>query len=346
MRVVSTAIMTATGRGCNHYSIRSSISPENRDEIVRDWSSCVIRESPTRWVGVFSQDARRRPEDDLQEVPSVADKLTQQITDALSKAAAEPAGLPLYAGKSDPGLFPGTAAGKLAAQKCLADGLVRVVGESVHGKTPREQFGLTETGWNYLLTQVNPKQVLEDFVRVLEARRGEVGELLETAQRMADSLQGLKEAVTRILPSVMEGRIEGARTESMVAFRLACESGNRLRDLAEAHDASESESPAPPMIVNGAPESRLHTFCEAILARLRNWTGAAGDDCPLPRLFQILAENASQPTIGEFHDCLRRLHASGDIYLHPWTGPLYALPEPAYALLAGHNIAYYASVRR
>ena len=30
------------------------------------------------------------------------------------------------------------------------------------------------------------------------------------------------------------------------------------------------------------------------------------------------------------------------VYLHPWTGPLYALPEPAFALLVGHEVAYYA----
>jgi hypothetical protein len=83
-----------------------------------------------------------------------------------------------------------------------------------------------------------------------------------------------------------------------------------------------------------------------ILARLGNWSGSAEDDCPLPKLFHSLKTYKPQPTIGEFHDCLRRLHAEGAIYLHPWTGPLYALPEPALALLAGHNIAYYASIRQ
>jgi hypothetical protein len=275
----------------------------------------------------------------------VADKLTQQITDALSRAAAEPAGLPLYAGKSDPGLFPATASGKLAAQKCLAEGLVEAIGMNARGKSQREQFGLTESGWNYLLAQVNPKQVLEDFVRVLEARRGEVGELLDTAQRMADNLQGLKEAVTRILPSMMEGRIERVCAESMASANGTAGPANRLGDLPEVVEQSASES-LPPLIVNADAETRLTRICETLLTRLHNWTGAAGDDCPLPRLFQILSEDVSRPTIGEFHDCLRRLHASGDIYLHPWTGPLYALPEPAYALLAGHNIAYYASARK
>jgi hypothetical protein len=51
-------------------------------------------------------------------------------------------------------------------------------------------------------------------------------------------------------------------------------------------------------------------------------------------------------TIGAFHDALRRLRDAGSIHLHPWTGPLYALPEPPLALLVGHEIAYYASIRQ
>jgi hypothetical protein len=50
-------------------------------------------------------------------------------------------------------------------------------------------------------------------------------------------------------------------------------------------------------------------------------------------------------TIGQFHDGLRQLHEDEQIYLHPWTGPLYAMPEPAFALLIGHEVAYYASER-
>src|SRR5213078_1830897 len=76
------------------------------------------------------------------------------------------------------------------------------------GRNARELYGLTDRGWEFLLAAVNPKQVLEDFVRVLEARQGEVGELLATARRMADGLQGLKDAVSRVLPSVTAARVE------------------------------------------------------------------------------------------------------------------------------------------
>lgn len=75
-----------------------------------------------------------------------------------------------------------------------------------------------------------------------------------------------------------------------------------------------------------------------IMAVLQTWN--RGEDCPLPELHRRLP---SKPTLGAFHDALRGLHQSGRIGLHPWTGPLYALPEPAYALLIGHEVAYYAN---
>ena len=58
----------------------------------------------------------------------MADKLTQLLLDALGKAAAEPAGLPLFGGKAGPGLFPATAAARPAAQRARDEGYLRAVG--------------------------------------------------------------------------------------------------------------------------------------------------------------------------------------------------------------------------
>ena len=77
----------------------------------------------------------------------------------------------------------------------------------------------------------------------------------------------------------------------------------------------------------------------------RRQEAGASEDCPLPELFRHARQSSPGLTIGHFHDGLRRLHERGQVYLHPWTGPLYDLPEPAYALLVGHEIAYYASIR-
>ncbi|HUR54566.1 MAG TPA: hypothetical protein VMZ71_10565 [Gemmataceae bacterium] len=253
----------------------------------------------------------------------MADKLTQQLTDALARAAADSGGQLLFATKTDPGLFPATA--KAAAQKCVADGLIYPSATDNKGRSPRELFALTEKGWEYLLAQVNPKQVLEDFVRVLEARQGEVGELLGTARRMADSLQGLKDAVSRVLPKVSSGKIQQPNPPTPFPER---EGGADLLPSPRRGGAGGGVS-----------------LSEAILARLADWSGNAGEDCPLPDLFRALSALDSPPTIGAFHDALRELQAAGSVALHSWTGPLYALPEPAYALLVGHGIAYYASAR-
>jgi hypothetical protein len=247
----------------------------------------------------------------------VADKLTQQIVEALSKAAAEPAGLPLFTAKSDPGLFTNSA--KAAAQKCLSDRLLKVVRSESKGKSPRDLYALAEAGWEFLLAAMNPKQVLEDFVRVVEERQGEVGELLATARQMAETLLGLKDAVSRVLPRVLMNRIEPVFAEPRFM---------------------ETRS-------NGAAallEARPCTLTEAILEALGEWSSSAnaGADCPLPELYRRVGGAA---TLGEFHDRLRELHGGGSIYLHPWTGPLHELPDPACALLVGHGIAFYASRR-
>jgi hypothetical protein len=286
----------------------------------------------------------------------VADKLTQLIVEALSKAAAESAGLPLYSGKSEQGLFASTNQGKTASQKCLNDGYLRTIGSDTRSKSPRELYGLTEKGWSFFLAQVNPKQVLEDFVRVLEARSGEVGDLLDIARRMANSLQGLKDAVARVLPSVMEGRmarcphppdLSTVRPHPPTPSPWGRGGVNLLplspRERGVGGGGLETLGGEDVVVLDNPPPAT--DLAAAIVAKLGDWSGVAGEDCPLPKLFHSLSITEPQPTIGEFHDCLRRLHTEGAIYLHPWTGPLYALPEPTYALLAGHNIAYYASIR-
>jgi hypothetical protein len=257
----------------------------------------------------------------------VADKLTQQILDALTRAAAHPGGQPLYASKTEAGLFPNTSAAKAAVNKCVADGFVRLVAaDPTKGRPGRELYALSDAGWEYLLAQVNPKQVLEDFVRVLEDRRGEVGELLATARHMADSLQGLKDAVSRVLPAVTAARVtrEPARHADLAG--PGCDRG------------------AVPVAPAARQEVAEVDLAPLVLARLADWSEAT--DCTLPELYRSLSVLDPAPTIGAFHDCLRTLFAAGAISLPAWTGPLYAMPEPAFAMMNGHGIAYYASLRQ
>lgn len=230
------------------------------------------------------------------------DRSTQMLLDGLSRAAADPAGLPLYAVKGTPGLFAANTAGKQLARRCKEEGFLRVIRTDTRGKTPVEICAVTEKGLAYLLGQVNPRQVLEDFIRALDAKQSQAADLVSIARQMQTSLEALRSTAEKVLQQL---------------------------------------APPSPPAANGS-----ETWPAAALAYLEQWqtSGAAGD-CPLPQLYRHCRVTSSGLTVGHFHDGLRQLHDEGLIYLHPWTGPLYDMPEPQCALLVGHEIAYYASKR-
>jgi hypothetical protein len=225
---------------------------------------------------------------------------------ALSRAAAEPAGAPLFAAKAVPGLFPPTAAARQAAQRCKDDGYLRVV-----TGPGRELCALTEKGMAWLLGQSSPRQVLEDFVRLLEERQQHANDLICAARQMAASLDSLKSAVEQLRPALAADQIHHAKP--LAAPRGRCEPAGELTN--------------------------------DIVSQLERWHAAASRDCPLPELYRRLNESHPNLSVGRFHDGLRELHDRHRVYLHPWTGPLYQLPEPPFALLIGHEVAYYASTR-
>jgi hypothetical protein len=233
----------------------------------------------------------------------LADKPTQLVLDALSRAVGEPSGLPLVAGKNVPGLFPASPAARQAAQRCRDDNLLRVVGADSRGKAAQELYAISDAGLAFLLEQAHPRTVLEDLVRAVEARERQVGDLVAAARQIQSSLEGIRCLTERVLQAVPS--------------------------------AAPRNGAAPP---NGAPPHEREEA--AVLAELAAWRGQG--DYPLPLLYQRAAAHL---TIGRFHDLLRRLHDHQQVYLHPWTAPLYDLPEPAFALLVGHEVSYYASRR-
>jgi len=258
----------------------------------------------------------------------VADKSSQLILSALSRAAAEPGGLPLLGTRTTAGLFPSNTVGKQTAQRCLSEGYLRIqepTGPAAK-KTAAEAHTITEKGLSYLAQQSNPRQVLEDLVRVLEKRQLQVTELLQVAGQMRTDLLQLKGSTERVLQQV-------PRTESFTASIPA--PPNQQLQFGE-----QNGRPAA-----GTAES-VAALHRAILANLSRWDeSGASEDYPLAELFRHLQASIPGLTIGRFHDALRDLHDADRLYLHPWTGPLYDLPEPAFALLSGHLIAYYASGR-
>jgi hypothetical protein len=237
----------------------------------------------------------------------VADKPTQLILDALGRAMAEPAGLPLHAAKSAPGLFAATTPARQAAQRSKDEGYLKVVRTETRGKTVHEVCALTEKGLAYLLEQVSPRVALEELVRSLQARATQVGELIAAARQAQATFDALQSVAERVLEQV--GRPGGTA-------------------------------------VRGPAANGSETWKAGLLSYLAQWqTARPSEDCPIPELYRQALKAGPGLTIGHFHDGLRQLRDAEQIYLHPWTGPLYEIPEPAFALLVGHEVAYYASLR-
>jgi hypothetical protein len=241
---------------------------------------------------------------------ALVDKSSQLILAALSRAAAEPGGLRLHGNRKSPGLFPASAAARTLAQRCKDEGYLRVLSSESQGKSVREVCALTDKGLAFVLEQTGPRQVLEDLVRTLESQRGQVEELVAAARRWQASLDSLRATVALVLGELQHPRKNQANAVPMPSV-----------------NGSEHWKP------------EIETY-------LRHWQGSgASADCPLPKLYQQALMTDPHLSIGRFHDGLRQLHDQERIYLHPWTGPLYEMPEPACALLIGHEVAYYASPR-
>ena len=242
----------------------------------------------------------------------MADKCSQLMLDALHRAVANPGGVPLHGNRKLPGLFAATAAARQIAQRCKDEGLLRVVHTERSGKSFQEICAISEKGLSYLLSEVSPKHVLEELVRTLQSRQAQVGELIATARLWQSGLDSLQATVQRILLEIHKPG--------------PCASSN---GAASAPSSNGSE-----------------TWIASAMAYLHEWQNTGkSSDCSLPELYRHGEGVASDLSIGRFHDGLRRLHEQQTIYLHPWTGPLYEIPEPPYALLIGHEIVYYVSLR-
>ena len=182
----------------------------------------------------------------------MADKSSQLVLNALSRAVADPDGLFLHAGRSTPGLFPVTTSGKQAARRCLDEGFIRPLEESA----AKPHCVITDKGLSYLLAQVSPRQVLEDFVRVLEARQAQFDALLGAGAEARAGLETLRTNAEKVLQVVGRAEKPAGLSELFTSFR---ENRFAKRETAE-------------------PD---------ILTHLATWqVSGAAEDYPLPDLYR------------------------------------------------------------
>ncbi len=271
-------------------------------------------------------------------MPELSDKQQRWVLQALRQALITPQGMPLHAARQQPGLFPNQAAAKKAAQWCLEFGLIAPVDEAAEQVKPAPSTlcGITPRGMAYLLRETSPRQVVEHLLRALEQRGGQLSQLIESVQECRTSLDGLRGVIQQLqrqLPSQIPTQppapsagIDGSHGGEASAWsspRISASAwGSYPIELAEA--------------------TQVAVVAEPLLQHLEEWQKQHPHaDCPLPTLYQHLQQSMPFLTIGLFHDQLRQLQQQGAVQLHPWTGPLTELPEPALAMMAGHAVVFY-----
>lgn len=205
------------------------------------------------------------------------EKLSQLVLTALARAATQPRMQPLHGQAKAGGLFPASASGKRAAQYSREQGYLDESGR------------LQPKGLAYLIQERPPRQLLEDFVRAIEAREKQLTDLGQQICTLLSSHEEMREHLINMLKVY----------DQPISLPLEDE----------------------------------------LLRAIRKWSGP--QDMPLPELYRQAGQGHS---IGQFHDALRLLVKRLEVRIQPWTGPLYALPEPELALLIGHEIGYYVSL--
>ncbi len=166
---------------------------------------------------------------------------------------------------------------------------------------------LTETGWNWLRGQ--GVQVLNDFLRQVEQWKDQDRVLIAKIRENSARLERLEVALKAMLGGV--GQNLPPSEVSVEILKLA---------IVEGLAASFEED-----------AKSVETSC----------------DISLPDLFKKIRQKIRQDfSLGAFQDALRGLHVEGKILFHPWTGTLYSIPDPGFALLVGHEVAYYVSLKK
>ncbi|MDW8222873.1 MAG: hypothetical protein RMJ82_07990 [Gemmatales bacterium] len=237
---------------------------------------------------------------------SWSSELEALVIAALKRGLAASEGLHLFASGRQPGLFPRQRVGRQAAEFCLQRGWLEAVSEATALAKGQERYWPSEAGVRWLVEQ--------GYARlVLEALSQQIGECERHWQTWAEQVGQIQRQLEQL-----------------------------RRRLETALAVLNSEKQEPERLPIWQAEVWQHTLQRC----LRHWQDThPQEDCPLPELFRQVQAQHPYLTVGAFQDSLRRGHAQGRILLHPWAGPIHEIPEPEFALLIGHALVYYASLR-
>ncbi|MBL8824275.1 MAG: hypothetical protein JNJ77_16940 [Planctomycetia bacterium] len=133
-------------------------------------------------------------------------KVQPALLAGLTAAFASSSECLLISSRTQPGLFPATAVGKAAAKAAQEAGWLNVVRSETKGKSLNTYVSLSQAGMEYLLTQNNPKPLLEAIqtqLHQLESTHSELRKQLQNCQLQIETLRSKTEQLERLAGSTV-----------------------------------------------------------------------------------------------------------------------------------------------
>jgi len=283
---------------------------------------------------------------------SPEEKSREQILEALRRALAGTP-MPLQGSPKVPGIFPGGATGKKLADQAIAKGYVaEVPGPPATGKKkskPPRWGQITPAGREFIVEQDSPREVLGALLNLLQGMSGEFAGSTKAGhpdarveiEKLCQTLEVQFGQLRKIVQDGLQRTDDEARKRmdklDVIRHCLTTVQG-AVEHAMHATPSSPVTMPAASSLSSQSWEREIEPYL-----RSRRDRGLAGD-CPLSELFAHSRQRRPEPTIGLFHDVLRRLHSENRIRLTGWSGALENIPEPNLALFVAHKVMYYAHV--
>ena len=186
----------------------------------------------------------------------MAEKIPQLVLAGLARAATQPGLQPLLAQRGSAGLFPATQLGKQAAQKSRDEGYLDASGT------------LQPEGLAHLIRERPPRQVIEDFVRAIEAREAQLHELATQVCTLLASHEAMREHLSSVLAAFdLPVAPPPPLLESLMLPAIAQWSGPDDMPLPELYRQVASAQSI------GQFHDALRTLVSRGQARIQPWTG-------------------------------------------------------------------------
>jgi hypothetical protein len=217
----------------------------------------------------------------------------------------------LYGSKAAPGFFTGSgAATKSAAEACIAEGWLEDTGtKNGTARSAKSLFRLTAKGRKAILDNNPTKKLLESLDQVAKDQLGEIQGIALVLKALSAKVETFGGAVQNVLEKVHHSADSTVHNKSTA-------NGN----------------------VNGP--TPLEEVEVELIARARQHT--INNPLALPELYKTLKTLSSRLTLGEFHDCVRRLWKEGRIKLGPYTRSYGVIASDYEAMFLDGQVMYYA----